>query len=580
MIRVAALAVIVIAVAAASAAGQPLRARAPSHIIFVSERDGDSEIYAVNADGSRFSQLTRNRAPDEGVTVAPSGRRLAFSCNGALCLLEPEAGRMRRVRAGADFYGFAAWSPDSRKVAYAAHGSVFVVNAAGGAPARVVRGDDLDVVDWSADSRVLLVRRRFFQPEPYDDRLILSAFPISGGPPIEFDGADPYVADWSPRRNEVAVVQKAYDGLDVVQIVDAETGSRRDVLRERDVDVVAWSPNARWLAVRGSGTEFMSPTRLQVFEIRPTVRVVVSRANSGYSGPISWSPDSRSLTATRNYGRRVDIIRVPSGAVRVLGARFFEEAAEWSPDATEIAFGGGGKLPLSAASVNGSRVRRVIPTFGSVVAWVRGGVPASAHPATRLPASQIATPSEVRTRGWVTEISAAGRRVAAIVAADLLDTTRVVAWNAGARVVARSAPRYPCCEPKNITSLLMRGGRVNWATAWRCSPELCERTLWFAALRGPRRMVVRRQYQYEDDEPAPHLPWPVEPRPERHQPQKLRGLRMYVEGRTIHVGRQVISPPGRGRVDAWLTPSGLFYSFNVWGDWPGRIRFVPMRELR
>ena len=50
-------------------------------IAFASGRDGNFEIYVINADGSRQRRLTRNTGRDVGPVWSPDGRRIAFESN-------------------------------------------------------------------------------------------------------------------------------------------------------------------------------------------------------------------------------------------------------------------------------------------------------------------------------------------------------------------------------------------------------------------------------------------------------------------------------------------------------------------
>ena len=66
-------------------------------LAFVSDRDGNSEVYVMNADGSGQRNLTRNPAYDADPAWSPDGRKLAFVSNrdGKLRGLRDERRRQR-----------------------------------------------------------------------------------------------------------------------------------------------------------------------------------------------------------------------------------------------------------------------------------------------------------------------------------------------------------------------------------------------------------------------------------------------------------------------------------------------------
>jgi Tol biopolymer transport system component len=49
--------------------------------VFTSNRDGNAEIYVMNADGSGQTRLTDHPARDVGPAWSPAGARIAFETN-------------------------------------------------------------------------------------------------------------------------------------------------------------------------------------------------------------------------------------------------------------------------------------------------------------------------------------------------------------------------------------------------------------------------------------------------------------------------------------------------------------------
>ena len=94
-------------------------------IVFYSYRNGKSEIYAMNDDGSRLRRLTHTPGSDGGPMWSPDGKHIAFSTNisvtdqqqYALFLMKANGSNLRIL---ADFTGDSepTWSPDGKRIAF------------------------------------------------------------------------------------------------------------------------------------------------------------------------------------------------------------------------------------------------------------------------------------------------------------------------------------------------------------------------------------------------------------------------------------------------------------------------------
>ncbi len=105
-----------------------LFAKAPTtpKILFTSTRDGNSEVYMMNPDGSEQVNLTQHRASDYGAVWSPNGKQILFVSDRQgtrvrdLYLMDADGSNVRRVfkRKIAAQRRSPAWSPDGKQFVY------------------------------------------------------------------------------------------------------------------------------------------------------------------------------------------------------------------------------------------------------------------------------------------------------------------------------------------------------------------------------------------------------------------------------------------------------------------------------
>ena len=91
-------------------------------IVFTSNREGNSEIYIMNPDGSKQTNLTQHRAKDFAPVWSPTGEQILFvSDRGGLndlYLMDADGTNVHQVFKKLIGREFPTWSPDGKALAY------------------------------------------------------------------------------------------------------------------------------------------------------------------------------------------------------------------------------------------------------------------------------------------------------------------------------------------------------------------------------------------------------------------------------------------------------------------------------
>ena len=80
------------------------------HIVFQSNRDGNFELYVMNADGTGVTRLTNYSGVDQFPDWSPNGQEIAFRRDTDIYVLDLRSGELRRLTNAPPLNQMPAWS--------------------------------------------------------------------------------------------------------------------------------------------------------------------------------------------------------------------------------------------------------------------------------------------------------------------------------------------------------------------------------------------------------------------------------------------------------------------------------------
>jgi hypothetical protein len=245
-------------------------------IAFVSDRDGNDEIYLMGPDGANPVNLTRHPSADRSPAWSPDGRRIAFVSdrdgNDEIYLMDADGSNRVNLTRHPAHDSDPTWSPDGRWIAFASHlvartdegaevtvvpSGIFVMEPTGTRRSRLTRADDGPPAyapppeweigaardghpAWSQDGLWIAFTRTFEGPTPSAtvsmlSRSVVTSFdPLAIGDPAYFGSAG-----WEPGGTDFFAPEPWWSGfgsLAVAGIDHNNVGARVTMIRNDGAD--------------------------------------------------------------------------------------------------------------------------------------------------------------------------------------------------------------------------------------------------------------------------------------------------------------------------------------------------------
>lgn len=132
-----------------------------TRIAFVSDRDGNEDIYVTDPTGDGARRLTNSPLPETAPAWSPDGTRIAFvrgmGDSSQIFSMSCDGGEGRQLTSGPLGHASPAWSPDGSEIAFVRgqgqNADIFVMGVDGSGKRNISKDPDLEEMDpvWSPD---------------------------------------------------------------------------------------------------------------------------------------------------------------------------------------------------------------------------------------------------------------------------------------------------------------------------------------------------------------------------------------------------------------------------------------------
>jgi TolB protein len=243
-------------------------------ILFVSNRDGNDEIYSMKLDGSNILRLTTNNVPDGRAAWSANGQHIAYISGPAgardIYVMNANGSGSRNLTntPNAD-EDFPEWSPEGNRVIFSSNRDgnheIYVTNLGGDNVKRLTfRPEDDRWPTFSPDGRSISFQSNLGSPA-LTDVFVMNADGTGVTRLTEANAFDQMPA-WSPDGMKIAFMS-ARDGNAEIYVMNKDGSNETRLTNSPGLDArPSWSWETGWIFFT-SARDFELPSTLPKFEI-------------------------------------------------------------------------------------------------------------------------------------------------------------------------------------------------------------------------------------------------------------------------------------------------------------------------
>ncbi len=334
---------------ATSAIPAPPTGNVGGEIAFYSERDGNAEIYTMNADGSDPRRLTFNQVEDVAPAWSPDGSQIVFlsnrddpdpqgcfpKCLYQLYVIDADGSDEHKLVEAESSIHHPDWHPSGEKISFDTEfnlqGDVYVVNADGSGLQLLI--EDGFWADWSPDGAQIV----FGSNREGNVEIYAADADGSSQRRLTENGRLDFFPAWSPdgRRIAFATMEQKQ-----IFVMNADGTDEQQLTYQGLNEDPAWSPDGTQIVFQSTRDGNFEIYTLNVEEALQGANTTASRRLTNHWAGDYWPAWGRELAAVQTS------VNVPLGNPPTMDGTL--SPGEWD-DATVEAFADGSELLLMHA---------------------------------------------------------------------------------------------------------------------------------------------------------------------------------------------------------------------------------------
>ncbi len=221
-------------------------------IVFESKRDGNREIYVMNADGTGQTRLTNNSLWDGGAKWSPDGTKIVFHSdafqNGKyeVFVMNPDGSNQTNLTNNSADDLNPSWSPDGTKIAFATkrtgNEEVFVMNADGTGQTNLTNNSAGDgTPSWSPDGTMIA----FNSNRNGNNDIFVMNVDGTGQTNLTSSSDHENSPIWSPDGTKI-IYQRTIGGQEKVFVMNADGTGQTNLTNNPSIDAgPSWSADGK-----------------------------------------------------------------------------------------------------------------------------------------------------------------------------------------------------------------------------------------------------------------------------------------------------------------------------------------------